>query len=193
MMERTHQSAVTLNDARANADTFFYAGIGARATPEPVLAEMTKLAGSLARTGWHLRSGGAAGADTAFANGAPTGQKTIYLPWPRYHDHDGPDCRTLSHAALSACIDIASKMHPAWSRCSPAVRKLHARNVSILLGDSLDRPVDAVVCWTEGGAITGGTGMALRIAAQYRIPVFNFSRLSGRQAFVHLLALSLQE
>ena len=192
-MEHTQKPALIVASEDRDMDTFFYAGIGARATPEPVLAEMTKLAGSLARTGWQLMSGGALGADTAFANGAPAGKKTIYLPWPRYNDHGGPDCRTLSHAALSACINIASKMHPAWSRCSPAVRKLHARNVAILLGDSLDRPVDAVVCWTEGGAITGGTGMALRIAAQYRIPVFNFSRLSGRQAFVHLLALSLQE
>ena len=49
-----------------------YAGIGARATPSSVRADMTVIAGWLARTrvpttGWHLASGGAKGADTAFA------------------------------------------------------------------------------------------------------------------------------
>ena len=49
--------------------TLIYAGIGSRATPGFVLADMTKMAGWLARTGWHLASGGADGADTAFAEG----------------------------------------------------------------------------------------------------------------------------
>ena len=65
-----------------------YAGIGARATPSSVRADITVIAGWLARTrvpttGWHLASGGAKGADTAFAAGAPAGQRTICLPWPR--------------------------------------------------------------------------------------------------------------
>ena len=42
-----------------NAPT--YAGIGARATPKPVLADMTTIAAWLARTGWRLASGGAHG------------------------------------------------------------------------------------------------------------------------------------
>jgi len=33
-----------------------YAGIGARATPSRVLADMTVIAEWLARTGWHLAS-----------------------------------------------------------------------------------------------------------------------------------------
>lgn len=192
-MERNHQSALIVNDEPVDGDTFVYAGVGARATPEPVLATMTKLAGSLARTGWHLTSGGAHGADTAFANGAPAGRKTIYLPWPAYNEHVGPDCYILSSDELAACLDIASRMHPAWNRCSATVRKLHARNAAILLGSTLDRPVDAVVCWTERGAITGGTGMALRIAADYRIPVLNLATVSSRQAFVRLLDISLAE
>ena len=65
--------------------TLIYAGIGSRATPESILADMTKMATWLARTGWHLASGGAHGADTAFAGGAPAGQRTLYLPWPGYN------------------------------------------------------------------------------------------------------------
>ena len=190
-MERIHQPALIVSEAHVDDDTFVYAGIGARATPEPVLADMTKLAGSLARTGWHLTSGGAHGADTAFAKGAPAGRKTIYLPWPASHEHVGPDCYILSSDELAACLALASRTHPAWNRCSTTVRKLHARNAAILLGPALDRPVNAVVCWTERGAITGGTGMTLRIAADYRIPVLNLATVSSRQAFVRMLDISL--
>ena len=73
-----------------------YAGIGARATPAGVLADMAVMAGWLARTGWNLSSGGADGADSAFAAGAPAGQRTIWLPWRGYNGHRGPDCRVLS-------------------------------------------------------------------------------------------------
>ena len=55
-------------------------------------------------------------------------------------------------------LAIASSLHPAWHRCSPAARKLHARNSAIVLGASTDEPVDALVAWTVGGAVTGATG-----------------------------------
>ena len=169
--------------------TLRYAGIGARATPADVLRDMTVMAGWLARTGWTLSSGGANGADTAFANGAPAGQTTLWLPWRGYNGHRGPDCRVLSAAALEACMAIAAPLHPAWNRCSPAVRKLHARNAAVLLGEMLDRPVDAVVCWSAGGRAEGGTGMAIRIAEARGIPVFNLGSMSPRAVCERLAAI----
>ena len=169
--------------------TLIYAGIGSRATPGPVLANMTKMAAWLARTGWHLTTGGADGADTAFAGGAPAGQRTLYLPWPGYNGHAGPDCRTLSRSALSGSMEIAARRHPAWHRCSPAARKLHARNAAILLSSELDRPVDAVVAWTRDSAVTEGTGMGLRIAAEHGIPILNLGAMSPREACERLLAI----
>ncbi len=169
--------------------TLTYAGIGARATPRAVLADMTKMAGWLARTGWHLSSGGADGADSAFAAGAPAGQRTIWLPWRGYNGHRGPDCRVLSAAAMAECMAIAAPLHPAWERCSPAVRKLHARNVAILLGERLDRPVDAVVCWSEGGEAVGGTGMGIRVAETRGIPVLNLGSMAPRAVCERLAAI----
>ena len=166
-----------------------YAGIGARATPAAVLADMETMAGWLARTGWHLSSGGADGADSAFAKGAPAGQRTIWLPWRDYNGHRGPDCRVLSAAAMAACIEIAAPLHPAWERCSPAVRKLHARNAAVLLGQALDRPVDAVVCWTAGGRDEGGTGMGIRIAEARGIPVLNLGSITPRAVCERLVAI----
>ena len=169
--------------------TLRYAGIGARATPASVLADMTVMAGWLARTGWHLSSGGADGADTAFAGGAPAGQKTIWLPWRGYNGHREPDCRVLSAAAMAACIEIAAPLHPAWERCSPAVRMLHARNAAVLLGETLDRPVDAVVAWSPGGRIQGGTEMAIRIAEDRGIPVLNLGSMTPRAVCERLAAI----
>ena len=168
--------------------TLRYAGIGARATPAAVLADMTVMAAWLARTGWHLSSGGADGADAAFAAGAPAGQRTIWLPWRGYNGHRGPDCRVLSAAEMAACIEIAAPLHPAWERCSPAVRKLHARNAA-LLGLTLDRPVDAVVAFTAKGRIKGGTGMAIRIAEARGIPVFNLGSMTPRAVCERLAAI----
>ena len=168
--------------------TLRYAGIGARATPAAVLADMGVIAGWLARTGWHLSSGGADGADNAFAAGAPVGQRTIWLPWRGYNGHRGADCRVLSAAAMAACIEIAAPLHPAWERCSPAVRKLHARNAAVL-GLTLDRPVDAVVAWTAEGRVEGGTGMAIRIAEARGIPVLNLGSTSPRVVCEHLAAI----
>ena len=168
--------------------TLRYAGIGARATPAAVLADMETMAAWLARTGWHLSSGGADGADSAFAAGAPAEQRTIWLPWRGYNGHRGPDCRVLSAAAMAACLEIAAPLHPAWERCSPAVRKLHARNAAVL-GLTLDRPVDAVVAWTVQGRVEGGTGMAIRIAGANGIPVLNLGSMSPRAVCERLAAI----
>ena len=153
-----------------------YAGIGSRRTPPDVLEKMTVLAAWLERRGWHLHSGGAAGADTAFAPRA----RTLHLPWPGYGNHSGPDCHVPSGAHYTSCVRIAAAVHPAWHRCTQGTRKLHARNVSILLGRALDSPVHAVVCWTDRGRVVGGTGMGLRIAALRDIPVLNFGCMPPR-------------
>ena len=166
-----------------------YAGIGARATPNLALADMTAIAAWLARAGWRLSPGGARGADSAFANGTPASQRTIHLPWPGYNGHRGPDSRAPDRSELAAGLAIAERLHPAWGRCSEAVRKLHARNAFVILGPALDRPVDAVVAWTPEGAVTGGTGMALRIAAERGIPVFNLAVLAPRAVCERLRAI----
>ena len=157
-----------------------YAGIGSRATPRATLETMTVMAAWLARRGWYLHSGGAAGADTAFAAGAPPGRRTLFLPWPGYRGSGGSDCRILAADEMERCLAIARSLHPAWHRCSPAARKLHARNAAILLGAETHSPVAAVTCWTRDGSISGGTGMGIRIARDRGIPVLNLGVLPPR-------------
>ena len=53
-----------------------------------VLGHMHELAARLARACWHLRSGAAHGADSAFEAGAG-GRCTVYVPRPRYNNRVG--------------------------------------------------------------------------------------------------------
>lgn len=165
-----------------------YAGIGSRETPDDVLRQMTVMSGWLARRGWHLHSGGARGADTAYASGAPDA-RTLHLPWPGYEGHAGDDCHVPAGDVFHRCIALASDHHPAWQRCSRGARSLHARNVSILLGPDLATPVNAVVCWTRDGKVLGGTGMGIRIARHFGIPVLNLGTLHPRTVCERLEAI----
>lgn len=145
----------------------YYTGVGSRNTPRNILSLMSKIARQLNKDGWTLRSGGAAGADTAFEyNTADSAE--IFLPWKGFNGHPS----ALHHISPKA-YEIAEKFHPAWERLRLSVRKLHARNVHQVLGVGLDSPSKFLICWTADGKASGGTGQAIRIAEHYGIPVFN--------------------
>ena len=156
----------------------FFAGIGSRQTPVDVLASMTALTRRLTGDGWCLRSGGARGADSAFAAGAPIQRRRIYLPWSGYNTLSGPDCHHLRAGELTRFLPIAEQFHPAWEKCSPAVRALHARNVAIVLSLSAADPVRFIICWTPGAQVVGGTGLGLRLARHHDIPIVNLAHSS---------------
>lgn len=154
-----------------------YAGIGSRSTPDAVLGRMARLATRLAKRGFRLRSGAAAGADSAFASSGVLAD--IFLPWPRFRGHPSP----LSTPTPEA-FAVAALVHPAWHSLSPVAQKLMARNSHQVLGRYLRQPADFVVCWTEDGCeslaergrSTGGTGQAIDLADRFGIPVFNLAR-----------------
>ena len=110
----------------------YYAGIGSRKTPYFILQQMKSLATYLEDSGYILRSGGADGADKAFESGVIKGNKEIF--YARDVPSDSP------------ALELASKIHPAWDRCSPYVRKLMARNCWQVLGRDLKTPVRGVIC-----------------------------------------------
>jgi hypothetical protein len=164
-----------------------YAGIGSRATPPAVLDLMERAGSMLAREGWVLRTGMAAGADQAFYRGASAhGAFELYLPWPTFqHDARLPARGTeqfVLEAPSCAAYQLAERFHPAWSRLPRAVRALHARNCHQVLGCDLASPARFVLCWTPDGSLdgrgrhVGGTGQALRLAHHHGIVVFNLAR-----------------
>lgn len=154
-----------------------YAGIGARKTPKDVCRKMFTAGRAMAEMEFILRSGGAIGADSAFEAGADAAGnlqqnalKEIFLPFKHFNGNTSPLFGTTKEARL-----IAKEYHPRWDILSPLGRDFHARNVYQILGKDLNTPADFILCWTPNGAITGGTGQALRIAKAYGVPILNFA------------------
>lgn len=171
-MRRIEEPMVTSEPRRC------YAGIGSRRTAPEVLARMTKIAVRLRELGFWLRSGGAAGADSAFAEGAGD-QVEVYLPWKGYRalesEHSLPSPEAMR---------IAAEIHPAWPILSGAAKRLMACYTHQVLGPDCASPSAFVLVWTPDGAetegecsrVTGGSGQAIALASRWNIPVVNLAK-----------------
>ena len=160
-----------------------YAGIGSRNTPDDILDLMTQIASELSNDNWTLHSGGADGADSAFESGAT--KKHIFLPWGGFNIRNEEGDLVLDN--LQAWDLVAKHFHPAPEKCTTGTQCLHGRNAFIILGHELNEPVDMVICWTPKGAVTGGTGLALKIAQAAEIPVFNLYFEDQIQALIQFV------
>ena len=176
----------------STAVTKHYTGIGSRTTPGDVMLQFQEIAQQLEGSGWTLRSGGANGADTAFERGVTGGAKQIYLPWRGFNGREG----VLANAQQwDGAMQIASTVHPAWTWCKPAVRKLHARNVFQVLGLDLVTPSRFVLCWTPDGcegvatrtSKSGGTATAIVLAERFAVPVINFANPGAAQRLLQYI------
>ena len=153
-----------------------FAGVGSRETPPDILKQMEVIGETLAKLRFTLRSGGAYGADSAFMKSyqQAKGKMEIFLPWESYNGWNlSLKDDQYAYGCSYDAIQIAEMFHPAWNRCTEGARKLHGRNVHIIGGATLDKPVDFIVCWTKDGTAIGGTGLAMRIAEHFKIKVFN--------------------
>lgn len=161
-------------------DPVFFAGVGARKTPPPVLDLMRGVGARLSEAGAHLRSGGAAGADTAFFEGARDageGAAEIFLPKPR---RDVPDGILASSPVFDR---MARNFHPKPAAITPDpgnpndrrahLMRLMSRNGNQVFGRDFTNPSCGLVCWTPGGRGEGGTGQAIRLARSTGIPVLD--------------------
>ena len=168
-----------------------YAGIGARITPSPVLDLMKELGYELGVLGVRLRTGGCNGPDTSFYEGAveSKGPYTVYLPFEGYNGFRSTE-NVIVPSRLSnytKAREILSKVY-VNKNASKVVIALHTRNVYQILGRYLDDPVDAVICYTDGGHIKGGTGVTIKIAGMYDIPVFNLGSVNDIESVKKSLA-----
>lgn len=166
--------------------------IGSRRTPDTVLTLMEALGAHLADSGWWIRSGHAEGADLAGERGvlrsnAPQAME-IYLPWASFGvEREGhPDCYwdVRQFDNYPAALEIAESIHPAWDKCKQGARALHARNPYQVLGRDLSTPSQIVFCYAkplDNQRVEGGTGTAVLLARQHRIPVVNLYHLSARE------------
>lgn len=164
-----------------------YAGIGSRETPKETMAVMRQIGARLAEIGFQLRSGGADGADAAFAQGAQevAGERVIYLPWPRFNDVVDESAVVFDRLpGAPKAMQIGSQFYPRWVGAKQSVKKLMARNVMQVLGSDCMSPARFVICWATRPEfdhrgrirdVSGGTGQAVRIAYAHGVPVFNLA------------------
>lgn len=165
-----------------------YAGIGARKTPVDVIDLMFHAAEQLEAEGCKLRSGGAAGADTAFFRGTSQNAQSceIYIPWEGFQGFTGKDdgvyLLSPTNAHYTAAMDMAMRHHPNWTNLDSTARKFMIRNSYQIMGPDMQSPCDFVICWTPGGKGGGGTGQAIRIANTLEIPVFDLGAMDPDKA-----------
>lgn len=170
-----------------------YTGIGSRETPAEVVGVMEDAAYRLARMGFVLRSGKAAGADAAFQRGAQRfeGAKCeIFIPWRGFTGGDdglvntwnitldAVDRQFPEHAEMR--WDWVKEVHGGWERLSQGARKLHERNVHQLFGADLGNAylnqskfVLYYALETKKGDPKGGTATAVNLAKKQGIRTLN--------------------
>ena len=164
----------------------YYAGIGSRETPLIVLKYMAEIARILETKGYTLRSGGAAGADSAFESGVTDSQyKEIYLPKPGFN-------KSISslHIIKPWATKIAKQFHPNWPRVmsNEFAFQCMSRNTYQIHGYTpTSQKSEFVVCWTVGGQLKGGTAQAIRLAMDLGIPVYNLAVKKDRNSLKDLL------
>lgn len=158
------------------------AGIGSRATPAEVCAEMEAIGAWCRDHGIVLRSGHAEGADIAFERGVDSALAEIWLPWKSYNRATRLPASTYRVTEMNQELwNIVQETHPAPANLSQGARLLMARNAQIILGADLRSPVGVVVCWTPDEE-NGGTSFGIRLARRHGIPVINMAKAHNLRA-----------
>src|SRR5690606_14766195 len=144
----------------------------------------------MASKGFMLRSGAAKGADQAFYRGLVEYRQkaaqidrslaSIYLPYDGFekfysNDKSGDFHLFSNFQTGEVARHIASKLHPAWDRCSDFAKDAHSRNVFQVLGDTLRHPSRILICWApiQGKGVKGGTATAYRLATELGVRAEN--------------------
>ena len=147
-------------------------GIGARSTPESICELFTEIGQEIKERGWYVRSGHAEGADVAFERGAKK-NCIVYLPWGGFNKEQLILGVPRTSPLRDEVLEIVYKHEPYAKNLSNGVKLIKSRNVFQVLGEDLNTPSDIVICYTEEGVVEGGTGLAIKVAIDNRIPIIN--------------------
>lgn len=159
--------------------------IGSRDLTRAQVEQCQEIGALVVANGFELHSGNALGADQAFASGANSKHPELvhlHLPWSSYEQES---VRPENHVYvypfgnMKFYVDVAANAHPNWTNLKSAVRKLHARNGSILIPNGKD--VDVCIAWPSSRLGGGGTGQGMRIAQSRGIRLIDLTKVSPSQ------------
>ena len=156
-----------------------YVGTGNKDAPPHVLEEMKKIALELEGFGYTLRTGGMGeGPDDAFEF---SGVKDLelYIPWQGFNDK-----QSKNYFNDQRSKDIAKLFNQAFDTLKPAIQAFLAKNVRMVLGKELRSRPMFILIWSDEGAETvaeavnrtSNMNTIIKIAATYKIPLFNMAR-----------------
>ncbi|MCZ7861144.1 hypothetical protein O9X98_06960 [Agrobacterium salinitolerans] len=136
----------------------YYSGVGMREPEQEADAVIARFAKQAAADGFVLRTAKGKGVDRLFVTHHDGDKELIkdkLVPPPRAYE-------------------IAERHHGAWDLCDDRARKLHAMNVMIYLGPSLDSPVSFNLVWSPADIDSpGGSALGMRVCREFGIETFN--------------------
>lgn len=157
-------------------------GIGSRQTPRNILDLFEGFGRYAKDMGWCIRSGHAPGADYAFERGCKT-NCIVYLPWKNFNHQDPILGIPRVNPLREEVLELVYKYEPYARDLPDSIKKIKSRNIYQVLGENLNIPSNIVICWTPNGEIIGGTGLALKVAQDHNITIYN---LGVKSNFVSL-------
>lgn len=159
--------------------------VGSRKAPEPAIEKGKELVEECVKRGYIVRSGNAGGFDQVIAN-TNSSFREVYLPYktfgPTIYNKNNVFIPDLEFSNYEDAKKLVLLLHP--NKYLTAIQlKYLVRDVYQVLGRDLNTPSEIVYCWTEDGVdkisnitrATGGTGMAIRVASHYNIPIKNLN------------------
>ncbi len=161
-------------------------GIGSRETPQEFCDLFEELGAEARLHDWWVRSGHADGADYAFEKGAKD-RCIVYLPWNGFNRDRSVLGVPRTQPLRDEVLKIVYKHERYAKNLKDPVKLIKSRNVYQVLGEDLKSPSDVLVCWTEEGAVVGGTGLAIKIAMDYGIPVVNVGDYETKRNFNNIM------
>lgn len=159
-----------------------YTMVSNREAGVSVLGRMTEIAKMLDSKGFTCRIDGAEGASSAVE--PLQCRKELMLAWKGFNEKESAFTYTPPEA-----LELAKKFHPTFETAKPAVQTFLARNVRLVMGQTLKSPVRFMVIWTEDGvesakertSKTGFAGHLIALASALGVPVFNLQKADAEQ------------
>ena len=146
--------------------------IGSRQTPPDILTCRERVGAQIVGAGHIIVTGNASGADQAWARGGNSVDPTrveLCLPWQGFEHQaivQGNVVRVFTDGADQQYRALAAAVHPRWTSLSTGSKKLHSRNVMIVI----DTARVFYYLWKRSSS---GTRFGVDVAIHRYIPTVN--------------------
>lgn len=181
----------------------YYAGIGSRVLPMPIINLIKEIGYKMALKGYILRSGAADGSDSDFEYGCihACGEADIFLPWRGFKNRVKGKFKGINYIdpiqgqmSVSRRLMIDTGIIPHWDKMNETSQKFHSRNVNQVEGDFDEPDVTVVIFYAPTDWATdevqGGTRTAVELARKKGIPTYNLYVESEKSRIMEILEIN---